>query len=170
MAALKLRVGFPKSSITSLHDLEMLRSAFSVTVPYENLSTLRDDSISLKPVDILKKFSKKRGDYCFELNTAFGLLLAEYGFTPNMHFGRVWLRNPEQTPPRNHGTNVIEIKGKRYIIDVGFGARAPRCLISLFDFGSKIDDGDALNEPVRVMENSDFGVMIQRRIGGIWSN
>ncbi|MFT6907198.1 MAG: arylamine N-acetyltransferase [Oleiphilaceae bacterium] len=170
LKSLKLRIEVPEASIASLDELEILRSAFSVSVPYENLSVLRDASISIDTLDVLNKFSKKRGGYCFELNTAFGALLKGYGLSPKMHLGRVWLRNPEQVPPRNHGTNVIEFGGRQYIADVGFGARAPRCLIPLFDFGVEIDDGDALNEPVRIIKDCHFGVMIQRRIGGVWAN
>ena len=89
LKSLKLRIEVPEGSIASLHELEILRSAFSVAVPYENLSVLRDASISIDTLDVLNKFSKKRGGYCFELNTAFGALLKGYGLSPKMHLGRV---------------------------------------------------------------------------------
>lgn len=170
LASLKTRIKACEASVTSLDELETLRCAFSVTIAYENLSVLRDASISIDTLDVLNKFSRNRGGYCFELNTAFGALLEQYGLFPKMHLGRVWLRNPEQVPPRNHATNVVEFEGKQYIADVGFGARAPRCLIPLFDFGVEIDDKDALGEPIRAIEDRHFGVMIQRNIEGIWTN
>ncbi len=170
VTALSERIGVPNSEGNSLLALEHLRAAFSMAIAYENLSVLSEASVSLMPIDVLTKFAQKRGGYCFELNTAFAALLRRQGVDPKMHLGRVWLRDPEQVPPRNHGTNVIEIEERTYIADVGFGARAPRCLIPLFDFGTEIDDGDALGEPIRVIEDNDFGVMIQRRIEGFWSN
>lgn len=170
LSNLRQRIRASKIDDSSLHGLEALRKAFSETVPYENLTVLNDAHVSLQPTDVLTKFSQKRGGYCFELNTAFGELLKARGVTPTMHLGRVWLRDPEKVPTRNHGTNVIEVEGRSYIADVGFGARAPRCLIPLFDFGREIDDGDAVSEPIRVIEDNDFGVMIQRRIDGAWAN
>ncbi len=170
LTALAQRIGVPNGGGKSLLAIEELRAAFSMAIPYENLSVLNGDSVSLTPVDVLTKFAQKRGGYCFELNTAFAALLRMRGLDPKMHLGRVWLRDPEQVPPRNHGTNVIEIEGRSYIADVGFGGRAPRCLIPLFDFETEIDDGDALGEPIRAIEDEEFGVMIQRRIEGIWSN
>lgn len=169
-AQLLHRIGIENDNSVDLESLERLRSAFSVVIPYENLSVLSGGSISLDPIDILQKFTRRRGGYCFELNMVFGALLADRGLAPRMHLGRVWLRDPEQVPPRNHGTNVINVNGRSYIADVGFGGRAPRCLIPLFDFGQEIDDGDAAEQPVRAIENTNFGIMVQRLINGVWTN
>ncbi len=168
--ALKKRVGFDESLKLDLNALESLRQRFSEVIPYENLSVLKDRDISLSLASVVSKLSEARGGYCFELNSAFGLLIDGLGFQSRMHLGRVWLRDPEQTPPRNHATNIVEIEGFKYIIDVGFGGRAPKCLIPLCDFGQEIDDGDAEGEPIRVIEDADFGIMVQRRIDGQWSN
>jgi N-hydroxyarylamine O-acetyltransferase len=170
IASLAERVGAPGIDGNSLQALEQLRAMFTMAIAFENLSVLSEASVSLTLIDVLNKLAKKRGGYCFELNTAFAALLGKYGVESKMHLGRVWLRDPEQVPVRNHGTNVVEIEGRSYIADVGFGARAPRCLVPLFDFGTPIDDGDVPGEPIRVIEDKAFGVMIQRRIEGDWAN
>lgn len=170
VAALRARIGIPDSNDGSLHALEQLRSGFSLAIAFENLTVLSDAFVSLTPTDILTKLALKRGGYCFELNTAFAALLKKQGLEPQMHLGRVWLRDPQQVPPRNHCSNVIKIDGRPYIADVGFGGRAPRCLVPLFDFGTEIEDGDVPDEPIRAIEDKCFGVMIQRRIEGHWSD
>lgn len=162
-------IGCPEVG-TSHQSLEDLRDSFSRTIPYENISVLSNAEVPLGVSVVLEKLLNRRGGYCFELNLAFGELLKFRKLKPQMHLGRVWLREPTITPPRNHAANVIEIGTRKYIADVGFGRRAPRCLIPLFDFGHEIIDGDADSEPVRAIEMNGLGVMVQRLINSQWTN
>ena len=57
---LKQRISAPQINDTSLNGLERLRSAFSEVVPYENLTVLNEAFVSLRPEDVLTKFSQKR--------------------------------------------------------------------------------------------------------------
>ena len=171
LAALFARIGEPAEGGASLADIERLRRAFGLAVPYENLSVLSHGHVPIAREAVLAKLADPgRGGYCFELNLAFGEMLRARGLSPRMHLGRVWLRAPAKVPPRNHGTNVVELEGRSHIADVGFGGRAPRCLVPLHDLGAEIDDGDAHGQPVRAVEDAAFGVRIQRRVDGEWAD
>jgi N-hydroxyarylamine O-acetyltransferase len=165
------RIGINRPGEPSLDLLRRLQRAHVQTVPYENLDVLAGRSVSLDPADLFEKIVVgRRGGFCFELNTAFGWLLTELGFHHEFRLGRVWLRDPETVPPRNHGTNVVRLDGREFIADVGFGGRAPRRPIDLSLRDTLLDDGDAPGEPLRIVDAGEHGTMVQRRIEGRWSN
>lgn len=165
------RLGVDAGEGPSLALLQQLQRAYVQTIPYENLDVLGGKGISLDPARLFHKIiAGRRGGYCFELNTLFGWLLRQIGFDLEFHMGRAWLRDPQAVPPRNHGTHVVLVEGHKMIADVGFGGRAPRRPLDLSGIGQVVDDGDALDEPLRIIEAGEYGVMIQRRVAGIWSN
>lgn len=163
----RMKVSRPKQ--VTLAALESLRRLFSETIPYENFSALSNGVVPIDGASLLAKVEGHRGGYCFELNIMFACLLSDLGVPHAMHLGRVWLRDPENVPSRNHGTHVITIGGKQFIADVGFGGRAPRCLVPLNADGKEIDDGDGKDEPIRVTNAGQYGVMIERSINGVWN-
>lgn len=151
--------------------LHRLQRTHVQTIPYENLDVLSGKPVSLDPIDLFEKIVVgRRGGYCFELNTLFGWILRELGFDIEFRMGRVWLRDPETVPPRNHGTHVVRLDGREVIADVGFGGRAPRRPLDLSSRDVVVDDGDALGEPLRIIDAGEHGIMVQRRIEGRWSN
>ena len=165
------RLGVSVGQEPSLALLQQLQRAHVQAIPYENLDVLAGKGISLDPVSLFSKIiAGRRGGYCFELNALFGWLLRQIGFDVEFRLGRVWLRDPGAVPPRNHGTNVVLIEGSKVIADVGFGGRAPRRPLDLSVIDQAVDDGDALDEPLRIIEAGEYGVMIQRRLAGNWSN
>lgn len=165
------RLGVSVGQGPSLRLLQQLQRAHVQTIPYENLDVLAGKGISLDPVCLFRKIIVgHRGGYCFELNALFGWLLRQIGFDVEFRMGRVWLRDPEAVPPRNHGTHVVLMDGRKVIADVGFGGRAPRRPLDLSVIGQAVDDGDALDEPLQIIDAGEYGVMIQRRLAGIWSN
>ncbi len=162
------RLGISAGQGPSLALLQQLQRAHVQMIPYENLDVLAGMGISLDPVYLFHKIiAGRRGGYCFELNMLFGWLLHQIGFDVQFCMGRVWLRDPEAVPPRNHGTHVVLVDGRKVIADVGFGGRAPRRPLDLSVIGQAVDDGDALDEPLRIIEAGEYGVMIQRRLAGI---
>ena len=167
-AALYQRMNVSRPKEVSRLSIERLRRQFSEIMPYENFSALRDGAVAIDGASLLSKVESQRGGYCFELNLMFACLLSDLGVEHAMHLGRVWLRDPEEAPPRNHGTNVIMIDGEQFIADVGFGGRAPRCLVPFRVDSTAIDDGDGEDEPIRTTDGGTHGIMIERRIDGSW--
>lgn len=165
------RLGIVSPEAPSLAFLQRLQRAHVQTIPYENLDVLSGRPVSLDLNDLYRKIIVgARGGYCFELNILFGWLLRELGYDPEFRMGRVWLRDPDAVPPRNHGTHVVQTERGAVIADVGFGGRAPRLPLHLEERDLSIDDGDATGEPLRVVDAGEYGIMVQRRMNGRWAN
>lgn len=61
--------------------LETLMLAHTVAIPFENLSVLVDEFVSLELDDLVEKFVKRRrGGCCFEMNIFFATVLRTLGF------------------------------------------------------------------------------------------
>jgi len=62
---------------------------------------------------------RKRGGFCYELNTAFAWLLRNLGFKVTLLSGRVGRPNGGYGPEFDHMTLLVHLE-KDYIVDVGF--------------------------------------------------
>lgn len=163
------RLGFDAPEEPTLEFLQRLQRTHVQAIPYENLDVLAGKPVSLDPIDLFRKIIVgRRGGYCFELNILFGWLLRELGYNLEFRMGRVWLRDPEAVPARNHGTHVVHLQGRTVIADVGFGGRAPRRPLDLAVRNVSIEDGDAVGEPLRMVDACEYGVMVQRFIASRW--
>ncbi len=65
-----------------------------------------------------------RGGYCFEQNGLLFELLQELGFSVRLYLARV-IYNQDIHPGLTHRVTLVEIEGKRYMVDVGFGPQGP---------------------------------------------
>jgi N-hydroxyarylamine O-acetyltransferase len=65
-----------------------------------------------------------RGGYCFEQNGLLFELLQELGFSVSLYLARV-IYNQDIHPGLTHRITLVEIDGKQYIVDVGFGPQGP---------------------------------------------
>ena len=136
-------------------------------IPFENLDIVVGRKILLNYPHLFDKIVlQKRGGYCFELNTLYAELLIALGFSPAPVLGRVWLSNPNQTPPRNHLAYLIELEGKTYVTDVGFAGLTSSIPLDINVF-SPVNDKDGL---VRVTKIADHEFMIQRHNEKEWTN
>jgi N-hydroxyarylamine O-acetyltransferase len=160
------RIGFDGSVDVSLECLFALQKAHMLNVPFENLDVYMGRPLSLDPCDLFDKIvTRRRGGYCFELNTLYGAVLREIGFNITPMLARVWLRDPAEVPPSNHMLHRVVIDGVHYTTDVGFGARTTRIPLDISQ-STQIDDGDGY---VR-LSNSPYGHMLQRRTDEGWDN
>lgn len=96
-------------------------------VPFENLEVHYEHrEPSLAAADLYHKVvSVKRGGYCFELNKLFYLLLKGLGFTCYPVPARVVHRRQELRP-YSHRATLVEIGGRKWFCDVGFGGAGPK--------------------------------------------
>jgi len=79
-----------------------------------------------------------RGGYCFEQNGLLFELLQELGFSVSLYLARV-IYNQDIHPGLTHRITLVEIGGKRYIVDVGFGPQGPARPVSMS--GKESPDG-----------------------------
>jgi N-hydroxyarylamine O-acetyltransferase len=151
----------------TLEGLTQLQEHHLENIPFENLDIVVGRTIDLSFPHLFDKIVlKMRGGYCFELNTLYAELLKAIGFSPKPVLGRVWLSNPNRTPPRNHLAYLVELDGKTYVTDVGFAGLISSIPLDI-NVASPVNDKDGL---MRVMELVNHQFMIQRHNGKEWTN
>ncbi len=151
----------------NLDGLTKLQEHHLENIPFENLDVVVGRKIELNYNNLFNKvIINKRGGYCFELNVLYSKLLKSLGFSPKPVLGRVWLRNPDRTPPRNHLAHLVDIEGKIYVTDVGFGGLTTRIPLDINE-SSQVNDKDGT---VRILPFADKQFMVQRQIDDGWSN
>ena len=99
-----------------------------MSVPYENFDILNNIPLSLEIPDLYDKIvNRRRGGYCFELNTLFNWLLNQIGFKTQTYIARFLLDEPvfPFVPMRRHRVMRTEIDGEYYIADIGVGCEVP---------------------------------------------
>ena len=118
------RVGYAGAREPTLAVLQALTAAHAHSIPFENLSVLLEQPVSLAPNAVFDKLVKqRRGGYCFEQNGLFLAVLAELGFRVTPISARVRLQRPRDfTPPRTHVFIRVELGGQSWLTDVGVGA------------------------------------------------
>ena len=112
--------------------LVALTRAHLEVVPFENLEVhYEHKEPSLAAEDLFRKVVENhRGGYCFELNKLFYLLLKGLGFTCYPVPARVVHNRPELRP-YSHRATVVEIDGRKWFCDVGFGGAGPKGAIRI---------------------------------------
>ena len=96
------------------------------TVPFENLSVHLGEEIVLEEKRLVDKVvGAGRGGFCYELNGAFGALLAALGFDVTLLAGRVYGNEGRLGIPYDHlALRVRTVDGGEWLTDVGFGAHS----------------------------------------------
>jgi N-hydroxyarylamine O-acetyltransferase len=117
------RLALPPRPTPSWRALCDLVSAHLHTVPFENLDIVDGLRPNLTTAGALHKVAiRRRGGFCYELNEAFGALLAHLGFLVRRIEARVW-SEPQQKfgPPFDHLALIVNLPQGEYLTDVGFG-------------------------------------------------
>lgn len=96
------------------------------TVPFENLSIHLGEEIVLEEERLLDKvIGRGRGGFCYELNGAFGTLLAALGYGVELLAARVYGDEGRLGIPYDHlALRVRTVEGETWLADVGFGAHS----------------------------------------------
>ena len=126
------RIHYTGPRDVSLTTLQGLHLAQTHTVPFENLDIHLGRPMSLADADLFTKIvTRKRGGYCYEVNSVFVLLLQALGFQVQGLLARVVFGHTT-LQPRTHQLSLVTVEGEAWIADVGFGReglRAPLRLI-----------------------------------------
>eukprot|EP00403_Amphidinium_massartii_P001293 CAMPEP_0178381648 /NCGR_PEP_ID=MMETSP0689_2-20121128/6095_1 /TAXON_ID=160604 /ORGANISM="Amphidinium massartii, Strain CS-259" /LENGTH=337 /DNA_ID=CAMNT_0020001845 /DNA_START=223 /DNA_END=1232 /DNA_ORIENTATION=- len=142
---------------------------FVTHVPFENITVMEKDLVSLDLRDITDKIcgtdgSSTRGGYCFELNKLLAAVLIRLGFEVDARGGRVWLddgvtwRNPTRALV-THLCLLVRVPDQEiYLCDVGFGRVAPMEPIALNEAnGEPSMNGHCRVRLAREMQRSRLG-------------
>jgi len=126
VAAYLQRIGFDGNAEPTAECLKKLVQCHLFTVPFENLDIFHGHTEpSLETAALFEKIvTNRRGGYCFELNGLFCKLLEAVGFTCFCSMARITFKK-DYINPIAHRVILVDIDGKRYFCDVGFGGPSP---------------------------------------------
>ena len=128
------RIGWRGTLRPSLQTLAALLRAHMRAIPFENLDVLLGRPVRLDLASLAAKLvDARRGGYCFEHATLFAAVLEAAGFAPVRHTARVVLFVPRTQAPRTHMFLTVACDGGRFVVDPGFGSRAPPFPVPLTD-------------------------------------
>ncbi|MBL1104908.1 arylamine N-acetyltransferase [Streptomyces sp. 5-8] len=120
------RLGSTRPQRPTSEALRELHLRHLLTVPFENLSIHLGEEITLEETRLLDKVTEgRRGGFCYELNGAFGTLLAALGYEVELLAGRVYDDEGRLGIPYDHlALRVRTADGDTWLADVGFGAHS----------------------------------------------
>ncbi|NGO44775.1 arylamine N-acetyltransferase family protein [Streptomyces ureilyticus] len=136
------RIGAERPALPTADALRELHLRHLLTVPFENLSIHLGEEILLEEKRLLDKLvGARRGGFCYELNGAFGALLAELGFEVTLLAARVYGEEGRLGIPFDHlALRVGTSDGGDWLVDVGFGANSHYPL-AFGERGEQVDPG-----------------------------
>jgi N-hydroxyarylamine O-acetyltransferase len=128
--------------------LDRLVHAQLTHIPFDDLDVwARGDCPSLGIVDLFEKIVvRRRGGYCFELNSLFCAFLRALGYDACPVIVCI-VQDRDCIPPPAHCAVLCTLAGARYFCDVGYGGRVP-------DGAVKLDCG--VHHGYRVGREGDF--------------
>jgi len=116
------RIGFSGPAVPRLETLEELHRLHQGAIPFENLDVLLGRPVRLDLDSLQAKLvAGGRGGYCFEQNTLFAAVLRALGFAVTTLEARVRPPGAPGLMPRTHGVLQVDLDGRAWLADVGFG-------------------------------------------------
>ncbi|MCW9705506.1 arylamine N-acetyltransferase family protein [Fodinibius salsisoli] len=117
------RIGYEGTPTPTLDTLRILHEKHTEAIPFENLNPLLALPVKLDLQSLEDKMiQNQRGGYCFEQNLLFRNVLQQIGFEVKGLAARVrWNKSEEEMTPRGHMLLLVQVEGRSYIADVGFG-------------------------------------------------
>jgi N-hydroxyarylamine O-acetyltransferase len=117
------RIGYEGPAVATLETLKVLHQKHTEIIPFENLNPFLGIEVKLDTPSLQQKMIRtQRGGYCFEQNLLFRDVLRSIGFKVKGLAARIrWNREDDDITSRGHMLLLIDIEGKKYIADVGFG-------------------------------------------------
>jgi len=111
-------IGEPRPDLPTLRALHL---AHVTAIPFENLDIQMGLPIRLDLASLQAKLvQRRRGGYCFEQNGLFLAVLRQVGFEVIACEARV-RRGATMLLPRTHMMLLVQLEGRRWLCDVGFG-------------------------------------------------
>jgi N-hydroxyarylamine O-acetyltransferase len=142
------RIGWTGPVEPDLTTLRALHRAHVRAVPFENLDIHVGVPIELDLERILHKIiDRRRGGFCYELNSAFAALLVSIGFRVDLLEGQVY--GDAELVPFGHLCLRVTLDAP-YLVDVGFG----RAFDEPLRIEPGVDQQDAVG-PVRIDDTGD---------------
>ncbi|MEU6227074.1 arylamine N-acetyltransferase [Streptomyces sp. NPDC047042] len=123
------RIGAERPERADAAALRYLQERHVLSVPFENLAFHLNEPVPQSVEAVRKIVYEGRGGCCFELNTAFALLLQTLGFRVSLLGGHIY-RGKEISSPFGHLALRVEVDepraggGSSWLVDVGQGSHS----------------------------------------------
>ncbi|MEW5977875.1 MAG: arylamine N-acetyltransferase [Acidobacteriota bacterium] len=155
------RIGYDGPLTPTIPTLTQLHSAHLYAVPFENLDIPLGTPIQLSlPALFDKIVRRRRGGFCYELNSLFRWLLQEIGFEVQMLSGRVF-NGSAPGPEFDHMLLQVDTE-RQFVADVGFGDSFIEPLV----LSQEVQAQNADN--FRLDKEGDEWVLFRRKPGADW--
>jgi len=116
----RLQLDYPPK--TDLQGLTQLVQQHLRQIPFENLDIHLKNPILLELEKLsLKIIDGNRGGFCYELNGLFHHLLEALGYNATLISAQVYEKDGTYSPEFDHAAVLVELEGRTYLVDVGFG-------------------------------------------------
>jgi len=160
-----VRIGHAGSRDASPDTLKTLHLLHPQAIPFENIDPFLGRPVRLDLAGLQDKIVLGgRGGYCFEHNLLFMHALRALGFQASGLAARVlWGQPDDAVTARSHMLLRVELNGRTYIADVGFGGLTLTTPL-LLDPGP---EQKTPHETFRIVEVDDH-FRLQAAIGGDW--
>ena len=159
------RIGLAHAGAPDLGTLRQLHGAHVAAIPFENLDILLGRGVNLALEPLREKLvARRRGGYCFEQNTLFLTILLELGFTAAAMEARV-RAGSTVLRPRTHMVVVVQVEGRPWLADVGFGGEGLLEPVPMFP-AEPITSTGLMH---RIVEEGDLRVLQMQR-GAAWED
>jgi len=163
------RIGYTGERVPTLATLAAIHVRHTETIAFENLDPLMGRPVRLDPESLQQKMVQGgRGGYCYEHNLLLKQALDAQGFSVTGMAARVLLDvdgPADAITPRTHMLLRVDLDGKTYIADVGFGGMTLTGPLKL-----ELDiEQTTPHEPYRLIRvDEDF--VLQVRIRDAWKS
>ncbi|MGD8374888.1 MAG: arylamine N-acetyltransferase [Acidobacteriota bacterium] len=126
LAAYLRRLGLDAVPSPDLEGIETLHRAHLRSIPFEDIDVWLGHPGGLGLAELQAKMVRGgRGGYCFEQNTLFAAVLRAVGFPVRTLEARVRPPGATSPRPRTHMLLEVEVAGRAFAADVGFGGDGP---------------------------------------------
>ncbi|RKP48214.1 arylamine N-acetyltransferase family protein [Trinickia fusca] len=116
------RINFHSTPEPNKSGLSALQYAHMLSVPFENLDVHLGRKIVLDEAQLFDKIvERRRGGFCYELNSLFASLLTQLGFQVTLIAAQVFQDDGTIGPPFDHLALLVAVGNEQYLVDVGFG-------------------------------------------------
>jgi N-hydroxyarylamine O-acetyltransferase len=144
--------------------LPLLVQAHLRHIPFENLSILAGQSISLDPASLWSKLVQgRRGGYCFEQNGLMESVLQRLGYAVTPLAARV-RRGVTEVRPHTHKLLRVQDQGQEFLVDVGFGGEGPSAPLPWREGAWELQPGVIH----RLRQEDELWVLQCQHDGGLW--
>jgi N-hydroxyarylamine O-acetyltransferase len=160
------RLGIQTPVTPDLQTLHAIIAAHAAAIPFENLDPFLGMTPSLDIASVQRKLVRDgRGGYCFEQNRLLSDALQAIGFNVTDLAARVLWGQPEDAiTARSHMLLRVEIAGKSWLADAGFGGNTPTAPLELVPDVEQATP----HEPYRLIRRNDSDWRLQLFAADAW--